>query len=152
MSIRKPSERAPIVVTLESIAAGLEGRVATLRRDATRDISRIQEKHRELRNAVTESRVGAMFEVLALDKSETGKAMRDMLLLIREKGSFKTYEAWAHKELIDLESVGLVTTYVSPVALWVDVDTYETDPIEYVLTSIGRGVVDLLVANQIRRT
>ena len=108
---------------MDRMKENLQGRVATLN------------------NNKIESMARALFD----DDSETGKAMKAVLLKLKKNGEIVTENPFNIDGLYDLTEVGLANQYVDPTSLWADVDTYETDPFYYRLTELGSSVANRVI-------
>jgi hypothetical protein len=103
------------------------------------------------KNGVIEVKVKEIAGILNSDDSELGKAMKQLLLDIKAKGDVTAEEPFSVPGLMELEGAKLIDRYVAPSSLWADVDTYETDPATYVLTPLGRKVVEVLALTPLKR-
>lgn len=133
-----------------SISKTLRDEINALNSSSTNSANRLQQTYQKKESEILEAKVKEIFKALSEDKSETGKEMRDLLVSMREK-SVTTHDPLGNRGLMALEGAKLVENYVSPVSLWADVDTYESDPMGYILTKTGRKVADLLAVTSVKR-
>jgi hypothetical protein len=151
MATQTTIKTEPIVEKLISISKVLETESSKINASYKEQVNKLQESHGSKLNELNVSKVKEISETLSVDNSETGKAMKNLLLQIGKNHSFETYEPLGHRGLWELERVKLVTQHVNPTSLWAGVDTYETDPTRYALTPLGKNVYDKLSINGIIR-
>lgn len=100
-----------------------------LRQEETNEFSKIYE-----------TTANDIANVMAEDTSDIGKALLDMFLNVaRSAAGYETFNP-LQKGLGELKDLKLITTNANTVSLFAEVDTYETDPTCYVLTSFGKRV------------
>ena len=141
------AETAPVTkdVTVErllSIVQTHDGGIRQLDLVMDRMKENLQGRVATLNNNKIESMARALFD----DDSETGKAMKAVLLRLKKNGEIVTeispFDVYG---LYPLTEVGLANQYVDPTSLWADVDTYETDPLYYRLTELGSSVANRVI-------
>ncbi len=136
---------------ITALASGLDERRSEI---AAILLTHQQQARIDLQNAEEEC-ASKIAMALAADDSEAGM---DMKRLLQAAPSYEctdlTKESWGWKHSAPVTSerdpfdsllnARLLATYVPPSSLWADVDTYDTDPTYYILTELGRRVVEKL--------
>ncbi len=151
MVTQDTAKKETVVERVISIVDNLATETVKIRTRQLSTVEKLRGGYEKRQKELTESKSKEIAELLSNDVSETGKAMKDLLLLIKEKGKFETHETFSHIGLLELQKAKLIDVYVNPTSLYADVDTYETDPTCFILTPMGRKVCDKLAINVVLR-
>lgn len=133
------------------LSGTLNESLVSLRDHHTAAVQGLTESFERARDGMVKARVTEIVEALGKDDTETGKAMRDLLVSLRNTGSLQTRNPFEVPGLMTLEDAKLVDRYVAPTSLWAGVDSYETDPAKYVLTHLGKMVAERLAQTTLAR-